>query len=1047
MLGKRIIISILTTLMVFAMVPAEGVSAADVDLDIPVLIETADPDHIPDDILTADGADGSGDTDYGQISGTLEVPDLSNAETFCMNKDKWKVIGKCTDNNSKWLVIAADLINVAGANNTQETAMTWKEAMNKCGTYAFTDIGEAYIQNTSKTDGEYKYNNNDTYKPAHLDEAKIFLLSAAEQRYYISGKGDQTSGHWWLRSEKDGAKNDQGELPKAGCSKTRGALISQDKLYTSAIGSGSTSYPIGFRPAFVFSPANILFTSAATGGKYSAATDGSSFGSLNATDQNGDKKFTFLDSSRSSFSASIGTGGNDPVWVSSGGKVDISYINAPYGENEYVSAMLLDGSDNIIGYASTPSGTSGNGTWTLTLPSNLPANAAYTLKVFSEQQNGDKMSDCVSPIRTVNLKVKDKVATPTISPENKAFIGSAEVSLACATKGATIHYTIDESVPTASSNEYTAPITVTETTTIKAVAIKENMEDSDIAVAKYTLISNDYSADTDDGKFSFTVTDIGKKYVSIRKKAGTLPSGTLEIPSTVQLCGDNFTVTSIGDNAFRSCSGLTGELTIPNSVTSIGNDAFYNCSGFNGELTIPDSVSEIGERAFCYCSGLTGELTIPDSVTNIGEGAFCRCSGLTGDLTIPGSVSKIGEYAFSDCSGFTGDLTIPASVISIGKDAFWDCSGFTGELTIPASVTSIEYGAFFDTKFATITNASKINIPCVQIINDYTCTYSYHDKSGNTVDTIGKGTYKLFKSDCRVTISTGGNGTAGANIGHGKTGTTVEITATPNDGYVFDKWIVLSGAITLADPAEAVTTFDIGVRDVEVMATFVKKTEPAPDPEANPTPTPGPGPESDPEAKPTPAPEPEPGPTPAPSKISIEKAAVKLSKASFNYNDKVQKPSVKSVTLNGKTLSADRDYNISWSNSKSKAVGKYTVTITGKGNYTDSVTAEYKIVKGKNPLTVKVKKKTLNVPYSKLEKGDRTIKRSKYLKVSKTQGKVTYRKSKGNKKITVNKSTGKITVRKGLKKGTYSVTISVKAAGNKNYKSLTKKATVKIVVK
>ena len=194
-------------------------------------------------------------------------------------------------------------------------------------------------------------------------------------------------------------------------------------------------------------------------------------------------------------------------------------------------------------------------------------------------------------------------------------------------------------------------------------------------------------------------------------------------------------------------------------------------------------------------------------------------------------------------------------------------------------------------------------------------------------------------------------------------------------------------------------------------------------------------------------PESEPLPTPAPSKVSIKDATVKLSKTSFSYNGKEQKPSVTSVTLNGKTLSANRDYSVSWSNSKSKKPGKYKVTITGMGNYTDQSTVEYKIEKGKNPLTIKLKNKPLNVPYSKLKKGNRTIKLSKYLKVSKGQGKVTYKITKGNKKITIDKKTGKITVKKGLTKGTRYVTIAVKAAGNKNYKPLTKKVTVKIVIK
>ena len=180
-------------------------------------------------------------------------------------------------------------------------------------------------------------------------------------------------------------------------------------------------------------------------------------------------------------------------------------------------------------------------------------------------------------------------------------------------------------------------------------------------------------------------------------------------------------VTSIGDEAFNCCSGLTS-VTIPASVTSIGNYAFDCCSGLTS-VTIPASVTSIGEGVFEYCKNLATitvedgntvynsrngcnaiietssnkliagckNTTIPASVTSIGNYAFSGCSGLT-SVEIPTNVTSIGDNAFLECNGLTS-ISIPSSVTSIGNDAFQGCSNLT-TVTIPSSVTSIGEGAF-----------------------------------------------------------------------------------------------------------------------------------------------------------------------------------------------------------------------------------------------------------------------------------------------------------------------------------------------------------------
>ena len=131
-------------------------------------------------------------------------------------------------------------------------------------------------------------------------------------------------------------------------------------------------------------------------------------------------------------------------------------------------------------------------------------------------------------------------------------------------------------------------------------------------------------------------------------------------------------LTSIGDNAFTYCRGLTS-ITIPDSVTSIGYRAFHACSGLTS-ITIPDSVTSIGHEAFSGCSKLTSVI-IGNGVTSIGDSAFESCFNLA-SITIPDSVTSIGSSTFSGCKSLTS-ITIPDSVTSIGESAFRGCSGLT----------------------------------------------------------------------------------------------------------------------------------------------------------------------------------------------------------------------------------------------------------------------------------------------------------------------------------------------------------------------------------
>lgn len=214
-------------------------------------------------------------------------------------------------------------------------------------------------------------------------------------------------------------------------------------------------------------------------------------------------------------------------------------------------------------------------------------------------------------------------------------------------------------------------------------------------------------------KIQYTVTDEAAKTVSVTKYTGTDPN--VVIPKTVDYNSTTYTVTAIGENAFKS-SSLTN-IAIPNGVTSIGNYAFHSSS--LKSIDISESVTSIGNYAFSYCRSLTN-ITIPSSIVSLGNSifeesslqsvtfgdsiqlasipdhAFASCKSLT-QIVLPDSVKAIENQAFDTCSHLTS-ITLPEGLERIGKWAFADSA--LRELTIPKTVTAIDPNAFQYSKFA-----------------------------------------------------------------------------------------------------------------------------------------------------------------------------------------------------------------------------------------------------------------------------------------------------------------------------------------------------------
>lgn len=127
----------------------------------------------------------------------------------------------------------------------------------------------------------------------------------------------------------------------------------------------------------------------------------------------------------------------------------------------------------------TKNGSEPNGNSDLAENGEIVLDASCTLKVRAVKE-GMEDSDIVS--RDIVIQC----ATVTATPDGGNFETSQSVTLACATPDAVIHYTDDNSTPTAASPTYSTALTLTATKTVKAIAIKTNLANSSLMSKTFT---------------------------------------------------------------------------------------------------------------------------------------------------------------------------------------------------------------------------------------------------------------------------------------------------------------------------------------------------------------------------------------------------------------------------------------------------------------------------------------------------------------------------------------------------------------------------------
>lgn len=425
----------------------------------------------------ADGGEAAIQLGASQIAGSqtdsVYYGNYAQSDSAGATKDpiKWRVLSNNSNDTqaqNKQLFLLSDQNLDACPYNTSETSITWEKStirswlngygssLNDAGTdyssnnfinTAFpTDeqdaIAETYVYNKTQSDGTSEPNPFFSTSGGEDTNDKIFLLSIEEalktdygfnssysatfdnsgrvstNTAYVAGyEGMNDNGqadYWWLRSPG------QYDTDAAGV---------QYIGYLDRYGISVDNRDVAVRPAFNLNLSSVLFTSAAEGGKSSGAAGADALTAVSTDSDVKEWKMTLLDSDRN-FTANVET--NSTTTQNAGyssWSVGVSYSGASIGAGEYVSAMLCDEDDNVLYYGNIVKD-SASGIATVNIPTGL-AVGDYTLKVFSEQCNGDKKTDYASEFQLIPLSVnllQENTPNAGISYTDETLTGLTEGS-------------------------------------------------------------------------------------------------------------------------------------------------------------------------------------------------------------------------------------------------------------------------------------------------------------------------------------------------------------------------------------------------------------------------------------------------------------------------------------------------------------------------------------------------------------------------------------------------------------------------------------------
>lgn len=366
---------------------------------------------------------------------------------------------------------------------------------------------------------------------------------------YDAGEGDW----WWLRSP--------------GFDNQKAAFIEWEDCAPVADGNPVNNKNSAVRPAFNLNLENVLFTSAATGGKSARGMDSGLTAVQNYSGN--DWKLTLKDSTRSSFAIS------NAKW--SGNTLTFSYSGAQTGTNEYLSAVILE-NGAITYYGRILQLTSASGTANLSLPSGVALSDTTKLYVFNEQFNGDKRTDYASALSPIPAPAAEQPPVITTTTLQGGKAGAAYSQTLAATGTAPITWSIESgSLPaglTLSGNTISGTPTTAGTFTFKVKAANGAGSDT----KELSIVIQAAPVEPDPGQPPVITSPTTDQKITVAVDDTATLRVTAKDAQSYQWYADR-------GSGFKAISGATGASYTTSPVT-LENDGYrYYCVAANADGT------------------------------------------------------------------------------------------------------------------------------------------------------------------------------------------------------------------------------------------------------------------------------------------------------------------------------------------------------------------------------------------------------------------------------------------------------------------------------